>query len=164
VPRRFPPVVDGTASSNPKTGKRGPTCSFPKTDWRRAVNTNRWLSLACGTPLADPASEKYKGKIDFSSKRHRKREKARRDGGEDWIRTRGCVSPDDRALLADKVRISPICGKQRVQPGESVGLHGAGSSVRNQRLVLFLSMYASPLWVGYSAGTDKRTDWMKQRF
>ena len=44
-----------------------------------------------------------------------KREKTRLAGGEDWIRTRGCVSPDDRALLAHKVRIPPVCGKRRVQ-------------------------------------------------
>ena len=35
--------------------------------------------------------------------------------------------------------------------------------MRNQRLVLFLSVYASPLWVGYSAGTDKRTEWTARR-
>jgi hypothetical protein len=32
----------------------------PETDWRRAVNANRWFSLACETPLPEPASEKYK--------------------------------------------------------------------------------------------------------
>jgi len=45
----------------------------------------------------------------------RERENARLAGGEDWIRTRGCVSPDDRTLLAHKVRIPPVCGKRRVQ-------------------------------------------------
>jgi hypothetical protein len=50
-----------------------------------------------------------------------------RYGGEDWIRTRGCVSPDDRALLADKVRSSPVCGKQGIETGESGRLHGAQS-------------------------------------
>ena len=55
-------------------------------------------------------------------------------------------------------------GNRECQTGESGRLHGAGSSVPNQRLVLSLRVYASLLWVGYSAGTDKRTDWMKQRF
>ena len=31
----------------------------PKTDWRRAVNANRWFRLACETPVPEPASEKY---------------------------------------------------------------------------------------------------------
>src|ERR1700730_578298 len=43
--------------------------------------------------------------------RDRETENRRLAGGEDWIRTRGCFSPDDRALLADKLRISPVCGK-----------------------------------------------------
>ena len=51
--------VAGKGVSNPKTGKPGPTCSFPKTDWRGAVNTNRWLSLSSETSLLAAALEKY---------------------------------------------------------------------------------------------------------
>jgi hypothetical protein len=122
-----------------------------------AVNANRWLSLTSETPLLDPALEKYNpvsapalpfrqtcgvrpgdirafwaAKSTFRVERHQEREKARLAGGEDWIRTRGCVSLDVRDLLADKVRISPVCGKQRVPIGESGRLHGAGASVQNQ--------------------------------
>jgi hypothetical protein len=61
-----------------------------------------------------------------------------RYGGEDWIRTRGCVSPEDRALLAHKVRISSICGKRRVHTEESGRLHGAGPC-RCEPKVSFLS-------------------------
>jgi hypothetical protein len=93
----------------------------PETDWRRAVNAHRWFSLACETPLPDPASEKYEqiaspsvrlrqtldvcpcdirafwaAKSSFWTERHRQRERARLAGGEDWIRTRGCVSPEIR--------------------------------------------------------------------
>ena len=57
----------------------------------------------------------------------RERENARLAGGEDWIRTRGCVSPGDRGLLADKVLISPICVKRRVQSEESGQIEPLGS-------------------------------------
>ena len=43
----------------PQLRKPGPTCSFPKTDWRGAVNTNRWLSLSSETSLLAAALEKY---------------------------------------------------------------------------------------------------------
>jgi Transposase, Mutator family len=46
----------------------------------------------------------------------RERKKARLAGGEDWIRTRGCVSPEIRPLLANKMRISPICGNRESKP------------------------------------------------
>jgi hypothetical protein len=72
------------------------------------------------------------GKSIFQPNALRRMKSKRLTGGEDWIRTRGCVSPDDRVLLADKVRISPVCGNQRVKTGESGRLHGVGSSVRNQ--------------------------------
>jgi hypothetical protein len=68
--------------------------------------------------------------------------------GEDWIRTRSCVSPDDRALLAHKVLISPVCGNQGVQTGES-----GRRTVQDRQcepkcqFFFFLSVYASPLWV-----------------
>jgi hypothetical protein len=116
--------------------------------------------LAQLSPLLDPPSEKYEpistpalalrqtcdvcqydirafwaAKSTFRAERHQEREKARLAGGEDWIRTRGCFSPDDRALLADKVHISPVCGEQRFQTGESGRLHGAGSPVRNQKFI-----------------------------
>ena len=51
--------VAGKGVSNPQTGQPGPTCSFPKTDWRGAVNTNRWLSLSSETSLLAAALEKY---------------------------------------------------------------------------------------------------------
>ena len=59
------------------------------------------------------------GKIDFSSRTPLRERKRGLAGGEDWIRTHSCVSTDDRALLAGKVRISPVSGKRRDQTGES---------------------------------------------
>jgi hypothetical protein len=116
----------------------------PKTDWRRAVNANRWFRLACETPLPEPASEKYEqianpavrlrqtldvcpcdirafwaAKWSFRPQRHREREKARLAGGENRIRTRSCGSPDNRALFADKVRISPV--RQPESPSRTIG-------------------------------------------
>jgi hypothetical protein len=65
------------------------------------------------------------------------------DGGEDWIRTRGCVSPEDRALWPTKCvfRLSEA-------NGESTPKNRADCTVQdrvgaNQRLVFFLR-YASP--------------------
>ncbi len=80
-------------------GQSMPEKANAKTDWRRAVSANRWLSLACETPLPDPASEKYKrianpalplrqtldvcpcdirafwaAKLSFRAERHRERE------------------------------------------------------------------------------------------
>jgi hypothetical protein len=80
----------------------------PKTDWRRAVNANRWFRLACETLLPEPASEKYEqianpavrlrqtldvcpcdirafwaAKWSFRPQPHREREKARLAGGAD---------------------------------------------------------------------------------
>ena len=89
------------------------------TDWRGAINTNRWLSLSSETSLLAAALEKYDpisalalplrqtcdvcpgdsrafwaGKSPFRAERNRETENGRLAGGEDWIRTRGCVSPD----------------------------------------------------------------------
>jgi hypothetical protein len=89
-----------------------PTCRFPKTDWRGAVNTNRWLSLSSETSLLAAALEKYDpisalalplrqtcdvcsgdirafwaGKSPFRAERNRETENGRLAGGEDWIRT-----------------------------------------------------------------------------
>ena len=79
------------------------------------------------------------------------------DGGEDWIRTRGCVSPEDRTLLAHKVRISSICGKRRVHTEESGRLHGADRIGANQRLVFFLR-YASPDAIYFGLSFTLRAD------
>jgi hypothetical protein len=116
-----------------------------QTDWRRAVNANRWLSLVCETPLPDPASEKYKqiarpavglrqtldvcpcdirafwaAKSSFWAERHREREKARLAGGEDWIRTRSCVSPDNRAFIGRQSAYS-ACLSQTESPNQESG-------------------------------------------
>jgi hypothetical protein len=44
------------------------------------------------------------------------KEKKRLGGGEDWIRTRGCVSPEDRDLLADKVLFRLFAGNRESKP------------------------------------------------
>ena len=132
---------------------------------RRSVIRTPALALrqTCDTCQCDIRAF-WAAKSTFRAERHQERENARLAGGEDWIRTRGCVSLDVRGLLADKVHISAVCGNRRV-PNRRIGQTARFRIVSaNQRLVLFLSAYASPLWMDYSVGTDKRTDWMGRGF
>jgi len=64
-------------------------------------------------------------------------------------------------LLADKsAYFAGLRQTESPKPENRADCTVQDRQVRNKRLVFFLSVHASPLWAGYSAGTDKRTDWM----